>query len=270
MALIGREGLLAEALTVHRVDELPFRPRLPHAESEFLRVLRVDDVYPRIIDIAHLHMDPKRYVPTSPPVSWHVYADVLWDSLEYLFSLVSLPGETRPFDKKAGQAAFRKQLNPDLALFDPPMELTVSGQLVEKAPDELGPLLDDPIPEDLPAPLKDPLDHAIAQYRRRGSSVGEKRSALKHLADVLEPLRKEIDEHILPKDESDLFQIANRFYIRHNDRDQKRTYDTDVWLDWMFYVYVATARALVSVLDKQTLTESVYGPEPDDNDGIPF
>jgi hypothetical protein len=70
--------------------------------------------------------------------------------------------------------------------------------------------------------------------------------------------------------ESALFNIANGFWIRHNNRNQKRVYDEDTWLDWMFYVYVATARALLAVIDRQKLAESVFGEPPDDNGGLPF
>jgi hypothetical protein len=93
---------------------------------------------------------------------------------------------------------------------------------------------------------------------------------LKHLADVLEPLRDEIKTELLPADESALFLIANRFWIRHNDRNQQRKYDSDVWLDWTFYVYVATARALLAVLDRQQLTNAVGRPPAAADDELPF
>jgi hypothetical protein len=161
-------------------------------------------------------------------------------------------------------------INPDLALYEPPMEMLENGEIVEKAPDEFRELLDGPVAEDIPSPIRDPLRGAIAQYRRRDASQHDKRSALKHLADVLEPLKGEIDEHLLPADERALFQLANKFWIRHNDRLQQRTYDGDVWLDWMFYVYVATGRALLAVVDRQRLSEQVYGVPPDSGGGLPF
>jgi hypothetical protein len=141
------------------------------------------------------------------------------------------------------------------------MEMTPTGQIVERGPDELHALLVDPVPEHTPAPLADPLQHAVDQYRRRGATEQDKRSALKQLADVLEPLRKDIAEHILPADEQALFHIANKFYLRHNDRAQKRNYDGR-WLDWTFYVYVATARTLLAGLGEEELRDRVY-EEPD-------
>lgn len=120
----------------------------------------------------------------------------------------------------------------------------------------------------MPPPLRDPLDAAIEPYRRRGATEQEKRSALKHLADVLEPLRAQIDEYLLPADERALFQLANRFWLRHNDRQQQRAYDGSVWLDWMFYLYLATARALLAVLRREVLEELVY--EDHDPEAPPF
>jgi hypothetical protein len=76
-------------------------------------------------------------------------------------------------------------------------------------------------------------------------------------------LRDQIDETILTADTRALFQIANKFWLRHNDRKQMRGYDSVIWLDWIFYVYVATAHALLATYDRQVLADSVFGPEPD-------
>jgi hypothetical protein len=116
------------------------------------------------------------------------------------------------------------------------------------------------------AHIVDPLRHAIEQYRRRGATEQDKRSALTQLAVVLEPLRDDVKEHLSSKDENDLFQIVNRFSIRHNKPNQKRDYDTAVWLDWMFYVYIATARALIAVIDRDKLRERVTAPVSRDDD----
>src|ERR1700730_16006250 len=138
---------------------------------------------------------------------------------------VSLSGDTAEDNREV----VRERLNPDLGLHDPPMELTVGGQIVEGAPDELRPLLEEPLPEDVPLPIRRPFEAAVEQYRRRGATEDDKRSALKHLADVLEPMKGEIDESLLSADESALFQIANKFYIRHNTRTQQGKYDGEEW-----------------------------------------
>lgn len=219
-------------------------------QDDFLRRLGKSDIYRHVKDAE---------AGGGAPASCYT-TDVLFDTLEFLHT-EAVPEERQP--------GFRAAINPELALLHPPMEMLSNGQIAEMAPDDLRPLLDEPIPDDTPAPLRDPLREAVEQFRRRGATDHDKRSALKHLADVLEPLRDEIDESLLRADESALFQIANKFWIRHNDRDQKRGYG-GVWLDWTFYVYVATARALLSVLDRQTLADRVFGEEPDAHGGLHF
>ena len=49
----------------------------------------------------------------------------------------------------------------------------------------------------------------------------------------------------------DLFNIANNFGIRHHKPGQKTDYDRDIWLPWMFYIYLATLRAVTKTLAKQ-------------------
>ena len=115
----------------------------------------------------------------------------------------------------ASRDELRKRLNPDLALYTPPMEMLENGQIVEEVPDELDPLVSEPVADDVPAEFADPLTHAIEQFRRRGASEQDKRSALRQLAGVLEPLRADIKKHALSADESAIFQLANKFAIRH-------------------------------------------------------
>jgi hypothetical protein len=173
---------------------------------------------------------------------------LLFDIFEYLHDEVT---------HEEKRAELRQRLNPDLALYTPPMEMLANGQIVEKVLDELDPLVSEPVADEVPAEFADPLTHAIEQFRRREASVQDKRSALRQLAGVLEPLKGEIGKHVLPSDESALFQIANKFAIRHTNREQQREYDTEVWLDWMFYVYVATARAMLAMLKREELEERV-------------
>jgi hypothetical protein len=52
------------------------------------------------------------------------------------------------------------------------------------------------------------------------------------------------------KDEGALFQIANQFAIRHHDRTQRADYDDDIWFEWIFYVFLATAKAMIRIEDR--------------------
>jgi hypothetical protein len=89
----------------------------------------------------------------------------------------------------------------------------------------------------------DPVARAVAQFRARGANRLDKQSACRALAHELEPLRDDIKEHLLSGDERLLFETANRFAIRHNRADQHDDYQ-DEYLDWLFWVYLATVELL--------------------------
>jgi hypothetical protein len=56
---------------------------------------------------------------------------------------------------------------------------------------------------------------------------------------VLEERRELLKGVLYTGDEGALFEIANRFAIRHEDQRQKSEYDP-VFLDWIFWWYLAT------------------------------
>ena len=59
-----------------------------------------------------------------------------------------------------------------------------------------------------------------------------------------------VDHGLLRKDEAALFEIANKFALRHYNREQKNDYDKPIWLDWAFHVFLSTIRAVVRVRDR--------------------
>jgi hypothetical protein len=91
----------------------------------------------------------------------------------------------------------------------------------------------------------------VSLSRGRSASAEDRRRAVRDLADVLEALRSTIKLEALPKDESELFRLANGFAIRHNNRDQRRQYDDNIWLRWAFYVYLATIHARLRLQARQ-------------------
>jgi uncharacterized Zn finger protein len=92
----------------------------------------------------------------------------------------------------------------------------------------------------------------MLQYRRRGSTIDERRQAVRDLADVLEYLRPRVQELLTNKDESDLFNIANNFGIRHHNDKQKTGYDAGLWLSWMFYFYLSTIHVVLRKIEHQS------------------
>lgn len=87
----------------------------------------------------------------------------------------------------------------------------------------------------------------------------DRRHAVRELADVLEPLRDSIKSEMLPKDEREIFRLANGFAIRHNNREQIQLYDDSIWLSWAFYVYLATIHSVLRVAARE---EQRSAPSP--------
>lgn len=207
------------------------------------------------------------------PVQEHGLAydsDTLFDVVEALHDFVSKPVEGwhhdfggcgmhwQTFDRNAGREELRSQLNPLLERYDTPLELSGSGEVVAKVPAEMKGLLDAPIPASADAELvTSRIDAAISLYRSRNSTRVDRRHAVRELADVLEALRDSVREEMLPKDERELFHLANGFAIRHNNRDQRRDYDDAIWLSWAFYVYLATIHAVLRLKDRELTSSAV-------------
>ena len=80
--------------------------------------------------------------------------------------------------------------------------------------------------------------------------VLDRKNAIKELADCFEFLKKDIKKVLNKKDESDLFEIANKFSIRHHNKDQKSNYDQNIWLSWIFHFYLATLHASLRLIEK--------------------
>lgn len=190
-------------------------------------------------------------------------ADTLFDVIEVMRDLVSKPtGPGLPcstcgqhfgeFSRTEGQEIFRRELNTVLRLNDPPYELDGEGQIVEAAPAEFSQLLDAPVPEGTEHDrITSRIDAAVTRFRTRGASIDDRRHAVRDLADVLEALRPDIRESMLSADEKAIFNVANSFAIRHNNRQQKGDYDRVTWLRWAFYVYLATIHAVLRVRQRQ-------------------
>jgi hypothetical protein len=83
------------------------------------------------------------------------------------------------------------------------------------------------------------IRHAIALFRGRDTTVESKRSAIVTLAGILEERRALIKGQIGRPDEGALFEIANRYDLRHRKADQHGDYD-EAFLDWIFWWYLAT------------------------------
>lgn len=96
----------------------------------------------------------------------------------------------------------------------------------------------------LPDDVMSKMKAAIKLYYRFDSTKEFKRKGISTLADILEPLRKQLksilnSEYEVNKDDHDklIFEIVNNFDIRHNNLKQNKNYDSDIWYDWMMQYY---------------------------------
>ena len=188
---------------------------------------------------------------------------LLFDLIEFLHDYIAKPIESRHHSYsncgihvisasvEDGQKEWRDELNKSLILLEPPNRFTNDGN-IELLPSSEG-------LQDLVDKYEVPLDienidsrvkHACNLFLKHGSTLNDKRDALKNLADVFEFLRKDLKNYIPNKEERELFNIANNFSIRHHKDTQKTQYDQESYFTWFFYSYLSTID-LFSKLKKQ-------------------
>jgi hypothetical protein len=179
--------------------------------------------------------------------------DVFLDVVEVLHDLVARPRNGQihnyagcgwhysEFSREAGRRLYRWQVNSLLDRSDLSLRLADEGEdegrLVEITDDSRTDLLrkmaersDD---------VAGRIGHAVALFRQRGATEHDKRSAVITLGLVLEERRTLLKGVLYSGDEGALFEIANKFAIRHEDQRQKSDYDP-AFLDWIFWWYLAT------------------------------
>jgi len=220
------------------------RGRVGDEESYFFRTLRKRELWPIRQQIDHYSEDD------------------LFDVVELLYDLVAKPmgeqhawGEYDCFEQEPGQKDFRHAVNGLLQDYQRGYELSPDGETIESADAGLQTLFEAELPELDAHNLEHRVEAAIRKFRRRSSSLEDRRDAVKSLADVLEFLRPELKRVITRKDDSTLFHIANEFGIRHHNIRQKTDYDQAVWLSWMFYFFLATIHAGTRLVKKASESE---------------
>lgn len=158
------------------------------------------------------------------------------------------------FEIEPGRLAYRWRVNKILDRSEFNYRLAEEGadvgRLVVATDDARSTLVHELIARDDGGPAGQ-VRHAIELFRARGADHNQKRSAVVALALVLEERRHNVLAIALAKKDSGaLFEIANGFHIRHQDAKQKRDYD-EFYLDWIFWVYLATVELTNRVIDGQ-------------------
>lgn len=189
--------------------------------------------------------------------------DDLFDVIEFLFDTVSKPIEGyfhswndcgmhySSFNKAEGRERYQKVINPLLAIYGNGFTLSEDGEMLTTPEQGMAQLLEADLPKLDPTNIEGRVRAATILFRKQKSSLEDRKHALRDLADVLEYLKPQMQSILTSKDESDLFNIANNFGVRHHNDKQKTNYDTAVWCSWMFYFYLSTIHACVHTLEKK-------------------
>jgi hypothetical protein len=190
--------------------------------------------------------------------------DDLLDVIEYLYTVVSKPVEGtyhsyndcgmhwESFNKREGETIFREKMNELLGLYRARFELSEDGEVLHRAEKGFEAIFAAETPT-TDANILSRINAAVIRFRKHGSTVDDRRQAVRDLVDVFEYLRPQVKAVLDTKDENDLFNIANNFGIRHHNDKQKTGYDAAVWLSWMFYFYLSTIHVVLRKTGREKL-----------------
>lgn len=200
--------------------------------------------------------------------SWsndNINKEKIFDAIEFLYQFVSKPGEYGTltdhtnwnyddylnYDAVLGRQEFVNGLNSLLGAFNEGYELDENGQILFRGDENVN-FLDIDFPEYNEENIDSVIHLAIKQWKNKEQSIEEKKQAIIKLANVFEYLKKEktLEKVLNKKDTNDLFQIANNFALRHHNPDQKKDYDKEIWLDWIFQYYLSTCVATLKMIKK--------------------
>jgi len=126
-----------------------------------------------------------------------------------------------------------------------------NGQIVGEEATGLEEITDQPLPDTPEADqVREKVMDVLFRFRDLDASDEDQRLALEQLAGVLERLKTAggLKRALKGKDESDLFKIANRYAIRHDNQDQLAEYGS-AFREWIFHLYLAAIRLTFRVLE---------------------
>lgn len=240
---LREDGYFHEALGYECVDAGEVEGTVRDIELEMLLTVRKKGLWP-------MHSNA------------HAYSeDDFFDVIEFLHQYVSKPIDGhyhsyadcgmhwQTFNKTQGQAEYRQKVNAVLAHYVGRFEISSNGEILQKPEVGFEQIFDADIPSK-DTNVHGRLKAAALHYRRHGSTLDDRRQAVRDLADVLEYLRPKVKSLLTSADERDLFNIANNFGIRHHNDQQKTGYDASIWLSWMFYFYLATIHVVLRKIEQ--------------------
>jgi hypothetical protein len=198
-----------------------------------------------------------------PLVSWSeddISEENIFDTLEFLFDHITKRTDfsglgITNYDESRGQREFATKASLFLKDYGVGFELSNDGTILSIGNDGLQSILNEEIIEYDETNVDSKVREAIKKWRNRELSWDLRREAIRELADVFEWLKtNKALEKINSKDDSAIFQIANKFAIRHHNQQQQANYEKEIWYPWMFHLYLATYHAAIRLLKKDKIT----------------
>lgn len=172
--------------------------------------------------------------------------------IEVLHKLIRRIDGFGMYEEKAAQKEFRDMINKYLVCLNDGYLLTESGYIINLPEDGLGNLITQDLPENTDDSTTQKVETAIKLFFKYDSTEEEKLSAIKLLADILEPYRQELKQITTEKHDDLIFSVVNNYGIRHNNIKQRLDYDKPIWYEWMFHYYLATVQATLKLDLKKT------------------
>jgi hypothetical protein len=201
------------------------------------------------------------------------FEDDLFDIIELFYDIVSKPRlytkkedilkyvghpfrdtpEYLTFNTEEGKNEFRNEVNKALNDYQDGFELSTEGEIQLTGEKDLQSLFSEEIPLTGDTTIDKKIENAIIKFRHHRSTDKQKKEAVRELADVLELLKPIMSKLPMSKDESDLFNIANNFGIRHFNTKQRTDYDTTVFLTWVFSCYLSTIYLIIRLKSQRSV-----------------
>lgn len=240
--LLRQDGYFDEAFGFYCVDAGEVTGKVKDVELEMLLAIRKKNLWP-------IDKHAQNYSE-----------DDLFDVIEFLYQHVSKPIDGtmhsynecgmhwETFNQAEGRREYREKLNQVIQHYEKRFELSEKGEVLHRPEAGFEPIFNADVPSK-DTNVVERINAATLKFRRHGSSIDDRRQAVRDLADVLEYLRPKVQALLTSKDENDLFNIANNFGIRHHNDKQKTSYDAAIWLSWMFYFYLATIHVVLRKIE---------------------
>jgi hypothetical protein len=247
-AQLQRDGYFDESFGFYCVDSGHIDGSISDVDLEILLTIRKKNLWP-IDKMAHSYSE-----------------DDFFDILEFLYRHVSKPTKGwyhswndcgmhwEEFDRDKGKVEFREKVNIVLSHYENPFELSINGEVLSKPETGFEAIFEADIPSK-DANIRSRVESATLRFRRHGSTLDDRRQAVRDLVDVLECIRPKVKSLLSKADDRDLFEIANNFGIRHLNDKQKTGYDAAIWLSWMFYFYLATVHVVLRKIEQAELDD---------------